>query len=155
QLFREDLHLLAARREAIVNADVAGFRPSTLIEPLPECREAGFCLRIVLGEAHQHADPPHSVALLRARRERPRRRRAAEQRDELPSPHSITSSAVESNDGGTVRPSALAVLRLMTSSNLFGACTGRSAGFSPRSMRSTYDAARRHRSVGSIPSEIS
>ena len=29
-------------------------------------------------------------------------------------------------DGGTVMPSALAVLRLMTSSYLVGACTGRS-----------------------------
>ena len=30
-----------------------------------------------------------------------------EQRDELASPHSITSSAVASNVGGTVRPSVL------------------------------------------------
>ena len=34
----------------------------------------------------QHADAPHALALLRARRERPRRRRAAEQRDELAAP---------------------------------------------------------------------
>ena len=39
--------------------------------------------------------------------------------------------------GGTSRPSALAVLRLITSSYLVGACTGRSAGFSPLRMRST------------------
>ena len=32
--------------------------------------------------------------------------------------HSITSSARASNEGGTVRPSDFAVLRLMTSSNL-------------------------------------
>src|SRR5262249_10321752 len=44
--------------------------------------------------------------------------RAAEQRDELAAPHSITSSARASSVGGTVRPSALAVLRLMTSSYL-------------------------------------
>ena len=56
--------------------------------------------------------------------------------DEL-APHSITSSAMASSDGGTSRPSALAVLRLMTSSYLVGACTGRSAGFSPLRMRST------------------
>ena len=37
---------------------------------------------------------------------------------------------------GTVRPRAFAVLRLMTSSYLVGACTGRSAGFSPFRMRS-------------------
>jgi hypothetical protein len=49
----------------------------------------------------------------------------------------ITSSAVANSVSGMVRPSALAVLRLMTSSNLVGACTGRSAGFSPLRMRST------------------
>src|SRR5437660_2047353 len=36
----------------------------------------------ILSAYHQHADPPHSVALLRARRERPRCRRAAKQRDD-------------------------------------------------------------------------
>src|SRR5713226_919905 len=51
--------------------------------------------------------------------------------------YSITSSARASSVGGTVRPSALAVLRLMASSYLVGACTGRSAGFSPLRMRST------------------
>ena len=45
-------------------------------------------------------------------------------------------SAVASNDKGMVRPSALAVLRLITSSNLTGAWTGSSLGFSPFMMRS-------------------
>src|SRR5262249_39977187 len=75
--------------------------------------------------------------LLRARREPPRRRGAAEQRDELATLHSITSSARTSNDDGTSRPSALAVLRLRTVSYLVGACTGRSAALAPRRMRST------------------
>jgi len=39
--------------------------------------------------------------------------------------------------GGNSRPSALAVLRLMTRSYLIGCCTGRSEGFSPLRMRST------------------
>src|SRR5262245_58574156 len=51
--------------------------------------------------------------------------------------HSITSSARASKDGGTARPSDLAVLRLITSSYLVGTCTGRSAGFAPRRIRST------------------
>ena len=51
--------------------------------------------------------------------------------------YSITSSARASSAGGTSRPSAFAVVRLMTRSNLVGACTGRSAGFSPLRMRST------------------
>ena len=51
--------------------------------------------------------------------------------------YSITSSARASTDAGTVRLSALAVLRLMTSSYFVGACTGMSAGFSPLRIRST------------------
>jgi len=38
----------------------------------------------------KHADPPHAIALLCARRERPKqrsRRRAAEERDEIPPLH--------------------------------------------------------------------
>src|SRR6476659_866597 len=65
--------------------------------------------------------------------------------------HSITSSARARSIAGTSRPSALAVLRLMTSSYLVGACTGRSAGFSPLRMRSTYSAARRNWLIRSGP----
>ena len=54
-------------------------------------------------------------------------RRAAEQRDELAPPHSITSSARASSVGGTSRPSALAVLRLITSS-IFGRLLHRQVG---------------------------
>src|SRR5215472_16835712 len=50
---------------------------------------------------------------------------------EIPTPHSMTSSARARIDGGTVRPSALAVLKLTTSSNIVGCWTGRSAGFTP------------------------
>src|SRR5262249_1611987 len=50
--------------------------------------------------------------------------------------YSITSSARVSRVGGTLSSSALAVLRLITSSNFVGSCTGRSAGFSPLRMRS-------------------
>src|SRR5262249_21090289 len=76
-------------------------------------------------------------SLLRPRRERPRGGSAAEQRYELAPPHSITSSARASSVDGTSRPSTFAVLRLITNSYLVGACTGRSAGFSPLRMRST------------------
>src|SRR5215471_21288865 len=74
--------------------------------------------------------------LLRSHRKRPSSCRAANKRDELPPPHSITSSARASNDEGIVRPRVWAVLRLITSSYLVGICTGRSAGFSPFRMRS-------------------
>src|SRR5262245_54176325 len=51
--------------------------------------------------------------------------------------HSITLSARASSVAGTSMPSALAVLRLRIVSYLVGACTGRSAGFSPFRTRST------------------
>ena len=91
----------------------------------------------------QEANRRQLDRLLRLRPERPHRCAAAEKRDEFTSFHSITSSARASSVGGTSRPSALAVLRLITSSYFVGACTGRSAGFSPLKMRSTYSAARR------------
>src|SRR6202040_2184630 len=68
--------------------------------------------------------------------------------------HSITSSARASSVAGTSRPSVLAVFKLITSSNLVGACTGRFAGFSPARMRATYGAARRYKSITSAPYEI-
>jgi hypothetical protein len=43
----------------------------------------------------------------------------------------MTSSARARITGGIVRPSALAVFRLITSSNLVGAITGKSTGLAP------------------------
>src|SRR5262249_715521 len=107
-------------------------------EPLPEILKITLRVRIILGDPQQYRDPPHpGRRLLRARRERPRGSGAAEQREELAPLHSSTSSAQASSVGGTSRPSIFAVLRLMISSYLVGACTGRSAGFSPLRMRST------------------
>ena len=53
----------------------------------------------------------------------------------MESGYSITSSARASVNGGIVRPSAVAVLRLTTSSNLVGRRKGKSAGFSPLRIR--------------------
>ena len=46
-----------------------------------------------------------------------------------------------------MRPSAFAVLRLRTNSNLVGAWTGRSAGFSPLRMREVLSESRMRRSA--------
>jgi hypothetical protein len=54
-----------------------------------------------------------------------------------PVAHRITSSAWKRTEGGMVRPSAWAVLRLMTSSNVVGCSTGRSAGMVPFKILST------------------
>src|SRR5262249_39112625 len=101
------------------------------------------------------ADNPHR-RLLPARRERPCCCCAADKPDErAPPDHSITSSARARSVGGTSRPRAFAVLRLITSSYLIGACTGRSVGFAPLSMRSMYSAALAYWSNTSLPYEIS
>ena len=121
---------------ADVDPYVATVGPAQLLQPLQKRCEADLALRIVRGRIHEHADAPHPLALLRARRERPCGRRAAEQRDELaPLHHSITPSARASSEAGTSRPSALAVLRLMIISTLVTCCTGRSVGFSPLRIR--------------------
>ena len=51
--------------------------------------------------------------------------------------YSITSSARASSVGGISSPSALAVIMLMTRSNLVGCSTGMSPGFAPRRILST------------------
>src|SRR5215831_6266367 len=123
--------------QANIDAEILAFNPSQLTKFLDECREIRLPRRVGRRAIHEHADAPNALArLLRARCERPGGR-AAEQRDELAPLHSITSSAATSRPGGTVRPSAFAVLRLTIVSNLVAACTGRSAGLSPRRMRST------------------
>src|SRR5262249_38078426 len=89
--------------------------------------------------ADEEPDAPNLGRLLRARRCRQRRSRAAQKRDEFTAPesHSTTSSAMASSVGGTSRRSALAVLRLMISASLVTCCTGRSPAFSPLRIRPT------------------
>ena len=79
----------------------------------------------------------HIYPVMILRRERPRDRRAAEQRDEVAPVHSITSSARASSVGGISRPSAFAVVRFTTRSNLVGCSIGRLSGFAPRRILST------------------
>jgi hypothetical protein len=57
--------------------------------------------------------------------------------NQIPPPHSMTSSARPRNSGVTVRPSILAVFILMTNSNFVGCCIAKSAGLAPLRMRST------------------
>jgi hypothetical protein len=55
--------------------------------------------------------------------------------EHLNSTHSITSSASNCIELGTARPKVFAVLKLITNSNLVDRCMGRSAGFSPLTIR--------------------
>src|SRR5262249_41688427 len=104
-----------------VDAQVLSLAPTERLQALPKGRRARLSFWIILRIVHQHCDSAHPVGLLRACRNWPRRR-AAEKSDELSPPHSITSLASASTLGGMTRPSALPVLRLMTSSN-FESCT--------------------------------
>jgi hypothetical protein len=94
---------------------------------------SGCCARALRGQESEGAAaaPPRSVMNWRRLTRSPHRR--GEQRKAL-------------------EAERLAAFRLMISSYLVGACTGRSAGFSPLRMRSTHPAARRTldriRSVG-------
>jgi len=76
-----------------VHPHVAAIDPTEARKRLSERGDASLRRGIGFFARHEHADAPHAVALLRARREGPSRR-AAEERDELAAPnHSITSSA--------------------------------------------------------------
>src|SRR3954468_21910082 len=95
-----------------IEPHIATVCPAQSLQRLYEGGNAGL-LVLVWRRIHEHADAPHPLALLSARRQRPSNRRAAQERDELSaSDHSITSSAVESNVSGTVRSSILAAFRL-------------------------------------------
>src|SRR6266540_641860 len=118
----------------LIDLDIAALGPPQLSKHLPKRRETDLRIRIALFASHQHADAPHPLGLLRARRQWPRGR-AAEQRDELAAVHSITSSAATSSLSGTVRLSAFAVLRLMPNSNFTVCWTGKSPGLSPFRIR--------------------
>src|SRR5262249_15388496 len=107
-----------------------------LLQALTECIQHGP----VSVERCAVEKPDHRQRrLLRVRRERPRNCRAADQRDELAPLHSITSSASCWRCSGTSRPSALAVCRLMTNSNLVACTTGRLAGFALLRTRPVYN----------------
>src|SRR5262249_58428113 len=79
--------------------------------------------------------PPAPRPRPRAPPPRPPPRPATQELDELAPLHSITSSERACNVAGISKPSAFAVLRLITSSNVVGCSTGRSAGFAPLRMR--------------------
>src|SRR5262249_48217161 len=123
----------------IFDRDIAAFDIAELLKALPDRAE----LAIIEVGAGQQTDQRY-CSLLRPRRERPRSCSAAEQRDERAALHSITSSARCCKNKGTSTPMALAVWRLITSSNFVGCSTGRSAGFVPCKILCTNAALRRY-----------
>src|SRR5262249_7971776 len=104
----EGIDLIACTRHGdywAIQSKLASF-----IETLPK---RGNCVRQSVRRLGIEKPDPRHRRLLRAHRERPCRR-AAEERDERASLHSITSSARPMSGSGKVRPSLLAVLRLTT-----------------------------------------
>src|SRR5262249_24787098 len=93
--------------------------------------------------------------LLRLAAERPSEDAPTHHRDERSPVHYwMISSARVSTDCGIVSPRALAVLRLMTKSNLVDCSTGSSDGLAPRRIWSIRYAARRYMSARSGPYDM-
>src|SRR5262249_42650537 len=98
----------------IADVNVASIDPTKLLHFLPECGQRSgdwACFSITDYDAytpHPRLRPCHNRAACDSR--------AAEQRDERAAFHSITSSARPISGSGKVRPSVLAVLRLITNS---------------------------------------
>src|SRR5215470_15867934 len=124
--------VIAKIRPPVFDEEISFFDETCLVQPPANRCACSLIARFrSTAEKAQHGH----VRLLRTRCERPCRR-AAEQRDEFAAfDHSITSSATDSSDGGTVRPSIVAVWALMTNSNLADCTTGRSAGMVPLRIR--------------------
>jgi hypothetical protein len=119
----------SCHRQPLIGAGVAGPKPIRTPPSGSRFRSTTH-VAIAAGSVLQSIKPPRSRA----------------PRHELAAVHSITSSATASRFGGMVRPSALAVLRLMANFNLVACWTGKSPGFSPLRMRPTYWPARRNAS---------
>jgi hypothetical protein len=62
---------------------IAAIAPAQLLQALLERRDPGLIVRIIGSRGQKHADAPHAVALLCARRKRPRYGRATEKSDEV------------------------------------------------------------------------
>ena len=87
---------------------------------------------------HQAAAKRHQAAAKRHQAAAKRHQAAAKRHPQAATGvHSITSLARSLRLYGMVKPSALAVFRLMSSSNLVGCSIGRSDGFAPLSILST------------------
>src|SRR5262245_37709634 len=85
----------------------------------------------------QDADPGWRPGLLRFSGKRPGECAQRQPTEEGAPVHSTTWSARSRTDSGMVRPKALAVLALITNSNVVGSSTGRSAGLAPLRILST------------------
>jgi hypothetical protein len=87
QFFRvfASLHWIAASPSDF-NPHIAAIDPTQLMQDFLEHSETGLLVRLAC-RTHEHADPPHLLALLRTRRQGPSGCGSAEKLDDLPSSH--------------------------------------------------------------------
>jgi hypothetical protein len=57
---------------ANIDPHVVAIDPAQFLQALQERREARLCFLIIRSQAHEHADAPHALGLLRVRDGRPR-----------------------------------------------------------------------------------
>src|SRR5262249_11425378 len=76
---------------AVFDCDILALTKAAVLKPLTKCAEQ---MRVRGGRCTVKKSDPRLRRLLRARPKRPRGRRAAEQRDELASPHGHPSSGL-------------------------------------------------------------
>ena len=90
--------LLAFTAEPVVEPDVMALCPAEILQSLPEGRKIGLPNLVVLREAHNDADTPHSIALLGARRELPDGRTAKYANEDAPAHRAVPPKNCLSND---------------------------------------------------------
>ena len=106
----------------------ANYRPVAAYHAQEKQAFAGFSVRLQkAARGMRTIDPLRSLALLDNGRSQS---------------YSINSSALPNTDSGIVRPSAFAVLTLMTNSNLLGCSIGMSPAFAPLRILSAMTTAR-------------
>jgi len=127
---------LASLGIAVLNDEVLALDIAEVVQTLPESLQTRIGVKG--GRAGtEPTDPVHFRRLLRFGDKRRHEDTQGKRDAEHACCHWSTSSAWKSSVGGIVRPRALAALRLMTSSNLMGRSTGRSAGVAPFRILST------------------
>jgi putative ABC transport system substrate-binding protein len=119
------------RRDAEAAAPALGLTLAVLDVPSPEDIDTAFLT--LIRDGSEFTLVAADAIFVTGRQHR----HATESQDEIAPSHSITSSARARSIGEISRPTALAVLRLMTSSYFVGTSTGRSAGLVPLRILST------------------
>src|SRR5262249_62389799 len=83
---------LAGSSPTKFDPDIVTFRPTQFRERAPKRSEPRRRARLVVREAHQHADQPHPLALLCVRAQRPKRSRTNNNLEQSAAPHPLSQA---------------------------------------------------------------